>query len=288
MTNKRYYWIKLKQDFYDNNEAIDFLMAQPNGSDYVVLYQMLCLKTVNNNGGLFLQAGEVIIPYDVDKIVRLCKYFKRDTVKQALNFYKHLGLIYKEESGKVFISDFNELVGSESESASRVRKHRHKKDGLETVAAPLQCNKAPLQCDASVTQEPLQCNAKTPLQCNVEKDIYTDIDIYTERDTKHTVCVPTRAQEFCNKYGVKIDTQGHTHDDDIAKINFDVLDKAYAHSTKFLQRCKSALRLSWIIRSYDTIVSGTYDDFNQNDKNFTPDYSADKLNAAFEKLNEEL
>ncbi len=274
MTNKRYYWIKLKQDFYDNNEAIDFLMSQPNGSDYVVLYQMLCLRTVNNNGGLFLQAGEVIIPYDVDKIVRLCKYFKRDTVNQALNFYKRLGLIYKEESGKVYITDFDEIVGSESESAHRMRKLRAQKKVTKQRHI--------------VTQTPSHCNAKTPSHCDVEKDIEKDIDIYTERDTKHTVCVPTRAQEFCNKYGVKIDTQGHTHDDDIAKINFDVLDKAYAHSTKFLQRCKSALRLSWIIRSYDTIVSGTYDDFNQNDKNFTPDYSADKLNAAFEKLNEEL
>mgnify|MGYP000051898394 CR=1 FL=1 len=45
-TGKRFYWIKLKDSFM-NSEVVDFLMSQPNGANYVVLYQMLCLKTIN-------------------------------------------------------------------------------------------------------------------------------------------------------------------------------------------------------------------------------------------------
>lgn len=33
-----------------NSEVVDFLMSQPNGASYVVLYQMLCLKTINTGG----------------------------------------------------------------------------------------------------------------------------------------------------------------------------------------------------------------------------------------------
>lgn len=41
---KKYYWIKLKTDFF-NLAEIDFLLGQENGCQYIVLYQMLCLQT---------------------------------------------------------------------------------------------------------------------------------------------------------------------------------------------------------------------------------------------------
>ena len=72
--NKRYYWIKLKTDFF-NQQTIDFLLSQKNGCEYIVLYQMLCLNTANNNGEMCSKIGEMIVPYNVEKIVRDTKYF---------------------------------------------------------------------------------------------------------------------------------------------------------------------------------------------------------------------
>ena len=43
-TGKRFYWIKLKDSFM-NSEVVDFLMSQPNGANYVVLYQICLLYT---------------------------------------------------------------------------------------------------------------------------------------------------------------------------------------------------------------------------------------------------
>ena len=60
-TGKRYYWIKLKDSFMSSDE-IDYLMSQPDGANYVVLYQMLCLKTINTNGCLVSKIGEMLIP----------------------------------------------------------------------------------------------------------------------------------------------------------------------------------------------------------------------------------
>lgn len=51
---KKYYWIKLRTDFF-NQETIDFLLSQQNGCEYVVLYQMLCLQTANTGGSLINQ-----------------------------------------------------------------------------------------------------------------------------------------------------------------------------------------------------------------------------------------
>ena len=133
--NKKFYWIKLKTDFF-NQETIDFLMSQPNGCQYVVLYQMLCLKTANNGGTLATNIGEMIVPYDVNKIVRDTKYFDFDTVTIALGLFKQLGLIYEGNENILKISNFELMVGSESasKSAERMRKMRAKnKAKLESV-----------------------------------------------------------------------------------------------------------------------------------------------------------
>ena len=121
--NKRYYWIKLKDTFF-SSDTVDFLMSQNNGANYVVLYQMLCLKTVNTNGQLSRTIGEVLIPYDIEKIARDCKYFSVDTVRIALELYKKLGLIYEQENGIKQIANFDNLIGSESQNAIYRRKLR--------------------------------------------------------------------------------------------------------------------------------------------------------------------
>lgn len=128
-TGKRYYWIKLREDFM-KGDAIDFLMSQKNGAEYVVLYQMLCMATMNTGGGLLSVVGEFIIPFDVDKIQRETKWFSPDTICVALELYKKLGLIYQSEDGYLVISQYNEVVGSESDYAAQKRLQRSEKKAL--------------------------------------------------------------------------------------------------------------------------------------------------------------
>ncbi len=128
--SKRYYWIKLKTDFF-NQETIDFLMSQENGCQYIVLYQMLCLQTANNNGELATKIGEIIVPFDTKKIVRDTKYFDYDTVTVAMELFAKLGLIYREENQILRISNFEEMVGSETEAAKRKRIQRQSVGQIE-------------------------------------------------------------------------------------------------------------------------------------------------------------
>lgn len=129
-TGKRFYWMKLKDSFM-TSDTIDYFMSQPDGANYVVLYQMLCLKTINTNGRLCRQIGEVIIPYDVDKIRRDCKWFSADNIRIALNLYKSFGLIYEEEDGTLVLSGHDELVGSETDYAVQKKNQR-----ISSASAP--------------------------------------------------------------------------------------------------------------------------------------------------------
>ena len=156
MKGKRYYWIKLSTSFFEQ-DTIDFLMSQKNGCKYIVLYQMLCLKTANTNGELSNTIGERIVPYDINKIVRDTKYFDVDTVSVALELFKQLGMIYFRGDNNAFqIADFDELVGSESDSARRMRRHR----AANALPSAEKDEKSASHCDKNVTESASHCDVE--------------------------------------------------------------------------------------------------------------------------------
>ena len=168
MANKRFYWIKLKTDFF-NQETIDFLMGQKNGCHYIVLYQMLCLMTANNEGKLCNNIGELIVPYDVDKITRDTKYFDFDTVTVALGLFKRIGLIYEEDDGVLKISNIDTMVGSESKWAEKKRLQREKKKKQINITGS---NREIKGLKGDIVRQ----------EIDIEKDIELDIDIDKEKD----------------------------------------------------------------------------------------------------------
>jgi hypothetical protein len=137
MADKKFYWIKLKIDFF-SQETVDFIMSQKNGCEYIVLYQMLCLKAANSNGSLSSKIGEMIVPYDVEKIVRDTKYFDFDTVAVALELFKKIGLIYVEQDKTLTIANYAEMIGCEPDRTNAERQKRYrerqKQKAIENIA----------------------------------------------------------------------------------------------------------------------------------------------------------
>lgn len=123
-TGKRFYWMKLKESFM-TSDTIDYFMSQPDGANYVVLYQMLCLKTINTDGRLSRQIGEVVIKYDIPKIQRDLKWFSADTIRVALNLYKSFGLVHEDIDGVLVLADHNNLVGCETDWGEKKRRQRN-------------------------------------------------------------------------------------------------------------------------------------------------------------------
>ena len=166
--SKKYYWIKLKTDFFDQ-DAIDLLMGQENGAEYVVIYQMLMLKTAQQGGYLGTKMAEVMIPYDIKKIVRDTKYFDYDTVAIALELFKKLGLVYEENNHILRLADAERLVGSESKWAEKKRIYR---ENQRTIQG---------QFEDNVRQE-IDIDKEKEIDIDKEKEI--DIEIDKDIDTK--------------------------------------------------------------------------------------------------------
>lgn len=120
--SKRYYWLKLKEDFFDD-EAIAWLEEQKNGKEYALFYLKLCLKALKNNGVLIRHVGDMLIPYDAAKLGEITRT-DVDTVIVALELLKKIGLVQMQENGAFFLKQLSSMVGSETNAAARMREKR--------------------------------------------------------------------------------------------------------------------------------------------------------------------
>lgn len=137
---KRFYWLKLKENFFQE-ETIKLLENMENGKDYVIFLLKLKLKTINTNGYLNFKG---IMPYN-EKMLATITETNIDIVRQALKVFEELALITRLDDGTIYMEQVQNLIGSESESAERVRKHREKlqempKEALHGNGAVTKCN----------------------------------------------------------------------------------------------------------------------------------------------------
>lgn len=130
--NKRYYWLKLKEDFFDE-DTIVFIEEQPNGIVYSNFYLKLCLKSLKTDGKLIRLVGETLIPYDVKSLSKLTNV-DIDVVQNAMILFERIGLIKILETGEIYLSQLENMVGSESNWAKLKRNQRSKLDNVQSMS----------------------------------------------------------------------------------------------------------------------------------------------------------
>lgn len=130
---KRFYWLKLKEDFFDD-DTIRYIEEQENGIKYSNFYLKLCLKSLRTDGRLIRLVGEILIPHDAKSLSALTNV-DVDTVRCAMALFQEIGCVKMLESGEVFISQLSEMVGSETDKAKMMRANRarEKKEGNDVT-----------------------------------------------------------------------------------------------------------------------------------------------------------
>lgn len=164
-SNKRYYWLKLKDDFFED-DTVAWLEEQENGKDYIIFYLKLCLKSLQDDGKLIRYVGEKLIPYDVRALSKLTNT-SADTVAVAMKTFIEIGLIERLESGEIYLTQINEMIGSETDSAKRMRKKRI----LESTK--IQELSTPSQCDTNVQKSDTDIDKDKELDKELKKESYS-------------------------------------------------------------------------------------------------------------------
>lgn len=144
----RYYWLKLRKDFFERHD-IKLLERMPHGKDYIIFYLKLLLESIDKEGELLFNNH---IPY-TDEMLATVTDTSFEVVQNAMKLFCDFQLIERRSDGVLYMTDTKNVIGSESASAKRMRKHRD----IRTS-----------HCDTHVT--------KSDTEKNIDKDKDTDID----------------------------------------------------------------------------------------------------------------
>lgn len=160
--NKKYYYLKLKENFFDSEE-IKILEQMHNGYKYSNILLKLYLKSLKFNGALRVNE---YIPYNEEMIAAVTNH-DVDTVRTAVAVFKQLRLIDVLENGTIYMLDIQNFIGKSSTEADRIRQFRKK----------IEHEKKRLKQGSS--NDVQMYNESTPeieIELEIEKDIDTKID----------------------------------------------------------------------------------------------------------------
>lgn len=162
MSNKRYYWLKLKEDFFEE-DTIAWIEEQPNGKEYSLFYLKLCLKSLKTNGILVRNVGEILIPYDSKTLAKITNT-DIDTVMVSMELFKKIGLIQVLDNGEIFLTQLENMVGSETKWAEKKRNQRKKLSNI------------------SNEDNVLLLSSESPREKEKEKDLESELDLDLEEE----------------------------------------------------------------------------------------------------------
>ena len=146
--NKRYYWIQLAQDFFKSKE-MKLLRKIAGGDTHTIIYLKMMLISLEDGGHIYYDgladnlAEEIALVIDENV----------EDIKITLIFLESKGLLTRKNDRDYFLEQVPEMVGSETASTRRSRKHR------ELTA--LHCNTIATTCNGDI---------------EIEKDIDTEIE----------------------------------------------------------------------------------------------------------------
>ena len=154
----RFYWLKLKRDFFKRHD-IQIIESMSNGKDYVLFYLKLLCESLDHEGSLRFSET---IPYNEEMLATITRT-NIDTVRSAMKVFVSLGMIELLDDQTIYMREVEKMIGSESESAERMRRHRALSAGV------------PSHCDADVTKS------------DTEKEIDKEIELDLQESKKENI-----------------------------------------------------------------------------------------------------
>jgi len=118
--NKKYYYLKLKEDFFDS-EDMKLLQGMPDGYIYSDILLKLYLQSLRQEGRLMYRG---IIPYTSNMIATVTKH-QQGTVEKAMKIFEQMGFIEILDNGAIYMMDIQNFIGQSSSEADRRRAYRN-------------------------------------------------------------------------------------------------------------------------------------------------------------------
>lgn len=165
--NKKYYYLKLKENFFESDEAI-ILESMPDGYIYSNILLKLYLRSLKNNGLLMFNN---LIPYNTQMLATITRH-QVGTIEKAIQIFQQLKLIEVLDNGALYMTNIQNFVGKSSSDADRKRANYKKAKQLGQMS------------EKSPEISPPEIEIEIEKEIELKKDI--NIDIKSEVDKKQT------------------------------------------------------------------------------------------------------
>lgn len=119
--NKKYYYLKLRDNFFENDD-VAILESMPDGILYSNILLKLYLRSLKNNGKLMFNDR---IPYNAQMLSTITRQ-PVAVVEKAVGIFKEMGLIEVLDNGAIYMLDIQNFIGSSNTEADRKREYRRK------------------------------------------------------------------------------------------------------------------------------------------------------------------
>lgn len=130
--NKKYYYLKLKDNFFDSDEIV-ILESMPDGYLYSNILLKLYLRSLKHEGKLMFKDR---IPFNSAMLAQVTHH-NVGTVEKAVKLFNELGLIEILDNGAIYMLDIQNFIGKSSTEADRIRDYRSKiaqeKEGVQML-----------------------------------------------------------------------------------------------------------------------------------------------------------
>lgn len=123
MAEKRYYWLKLKEDYF-SSPKIKKLRKIAGGDTFTIIYLKLQLLSVKTEG--YIEYEGIEPTFEEEIALKLDEDI--DNVSVTLSYLSSMGLLEEsQETNKFFLIEASNQIGSEGQSAERKRRFDEKK-----------------------------------------------------------------------------------------------------------------------------------------------------------------
>jgi predicted phage replisome organizer len=145
MANKRYFWMKLFDTFFQD-ARIKKLKRMAGGDTYIIIQLKIMLQTINNDGVYIYEGLENTLAEELElKIDEDAK-----NIQVVLDYMNANNMIEQLEDNMSYsIPKVKEYIGSETASTQRSRKSREVTKKLNV----LQCNTTATDCNTEIELE---------------------------------------------------------------------------------------------------------------------------------------
>lgn len=200
--NKKYYYLRLKDNFFDSDE-LKILESMKDGYLYSNILLKLYLRSLKNDGKLVVNDR---IPYNAEMLASVTGH-QVGTIKQALSMFKELGLIEILENGAIYMLDIQNFIGKGSTEADRRRSYDRK----------IAQEKELLKVESVRNLQEISEKSTPEIEIELEKDIEIEKEIHSSAKSTTTKRKrfekPTLSEikEYCIERNNNVDAQ-HFYD----------------------------------------------------------------------------